>query len=74
MADRMTDFEFAAKCEFEGTEYALTEYGLTEDHLEPDSPLRPLVKKARKVAREFQAALDPLELAMEKVLEEGDTK
>lgn len=72
MSKKMTDLEFAAKVEAEGTLYAFTEYGLTEKDLEDDSPLRELVSKVARVVQPLGALLEELEVELCEVVEGQD--
>ena len=67
MPEKMTDQEFAAKCEWEGVEYAVAEYGLSAQHLADDSPLRPLMERVDAVKGKWAAAINALEAALEDV-------
>lgn len=68
LAEKMTDYEFARKCDAEDTIYAITEYGLGVKDLHEDSKLRPLVEKVESV----RGAIIELECAIQDILEAGD--
>lgn len=72
MTKKMTDREFAAKCDWEGLEYAVTEYGLSADYLHDDSSLRPLVERVDDVKHEWMAAIIALEDALEEVEDDDE--
>lgn len=67
MAEKMTDYEFARKCDAEDTIYAITEYGLGVKDLYEDSKLRPLVEKVESV----KDAIIELECTIQDILEGG---
>lgn len=64
---KMTEQEFAAKCEHEGVEYAVNEYGLSADDLEPGSLLHAAMVAVDYVKPAWQKAIAALEDALEDI-------
>lgn len=64
---KMTEQDFAAKCEYEGVEYAVNEYGLSADDLEPGSPLHAAMLAVDYVKPSWQRAIAALESALEDI-------
>lgn len=66
MSDKLTNEEFAAKCEWEGIEYAFTEYGLgADDLIDQSSELYFAARAVDSVKRQWEDAVARLEAALE---------
>jgi hypothetical protein len=63
----MTEQEFAAKCEWEGVEYAVTEYGLTAADVEEGTPVHAAMLAVDSAKKPWMDAIRNLEAVLEDV-------
>ena len=66
----MTPAEFAAKCEWEGVEYAVTEYGLNASDVEPGTPLHSAMVAVDAAKKPWMDAIRNLEAVIEDIEDE----
>ena len=68
----MTPAEFAAKCEYEGVEYAVTEYGLSAGDLKAGTPLHAAMLAVDRAKGPWMDAIRNLEFLLEDIEGEGE--
>lgn len=63
----MTPAEFAAKCEWEGVQYAVTDYGLSAGDLESGTPLHAAMVAVDAAKKPWMDAIRNLEALIEDI-------
>lgn len=72
---KMTDLEFAQKCEYEGIDYAVTDYGLSADSLEDrDSELYEAMLELDKIKDRWMDALSEVGSIVDEILAAEEEK